>query len=603
MEDRGRPRFGGTPNGRAPLAVLAFVTSCALVAFGGVVRAQSAPGPSAPVPSPAPSPYPPAAVPGVDGEPAPASAPASAAPASTAPATAASGTSPGPSGPPAEPPSGAPSLEAQPAPTQPPILVEPPSAGVSPGGAQTLRVASALGTIVATVADPEIAGVTIDQAARTFTVTGIRVGSTVVTVADDRGEKRDVPLRVAELAGDVARFVTMRLTGDPATPSFIAERAVAAAIGAAQAKAGASIIATQDSVHVAKPLTIDNVTTVDVPVIIQGPAYFTSQGTTRVRVENVAVPSVRPASLLVSDFPETLKANGTLFTADLSSAKASRFLYYHYNPAGQPDRRIVLLAENSSDQPATVQYISGAGGPFPNEMAVGHDSTQRFLVRLLQNEGAVVVLPPHTTQVVLAQPLPAGMVVSNLLQLHEIAGAPLHLTLLAQNASDPVGGTVPPSVLLDGDVPHARGIYPIPEFFFDYRYDAQGPDLQMPIGQIPLPNLRPGNTLAGDYGVLQSLTIRMVNYDKHNAAQVALYADPRGGRATGTFVIDRELVQVHAIPPFAHFKLRQYTIPPRAYVETDVVTMPEGGSSYPLRLEIAPDDGSIPPGQPGSPVY
>ena len=148
------------------------------------------------------------------------------------------------------------------------------------------------------------------------------------------------------------------------------------------------------------------------------------------------------------------------------------------------------------------------------------------------------------------------------MQLHEIAGAPLHLTLVAQNATDPVDGPIPTSALLVGDKPHARGIYEIPEFFFNYRYDAQGPDLEVPIGQIPLPNLVQGQTLAGDYGVLQSVTIDIVNDDRRNARQIALYANPRGGKATGTFVIDRVLVQAHAMPPFGHFKLRQYTIPP-----------------------------------------
>jgi hypothetical protein len=38
-------------------------------------------------------------------------------------------------------------------------------------------------------------------------------------------------------------------------------------------------------------------------------------------------------------------------------------------------------------------------------------------------------------------------------------------------------------------------------------------------------------------------------------------------------------------------------------VRTEVVTMPEGGSSYPLRLVVAPDDGSPAPGSPSSPVY
>jgi len=31
--------------------------------------------------------------------------------------------------------------------------------------------------------------------------------------------------------------------------------------------------------------------------------------------------------------------------------------------------------------------------------------------------------------------------------------------------------------------------------------------------------------------------------------------------------------------------------------------MPEGGSFYPLKLIFAPDDGSVAPGAPGSPVY
>jgi hypothetical protein len=177
------------------------------------------------------------------------------------------------------------------------------------------------------------------------------------------------------------------------------------------------------------------------------------------------------------------------------------------------------------------------------------------------------------------------------------------MTLLAQDAADPVDGPVQPGELLGGDHPHARGVYPIPEFFFDGSYDCGGPQLEMPIGQIPLPNMVQGQTLGGDYGVLQQLTIRINNYDPRNACNVALYANPRGGRATGTFVIDGVLLQAHAMAPFGHYKLRQYSIPPGSFVRTEVRTMPEGGSSYPLRLVVAPDDGSAPPGSPESLVY
>jgi hypothetical protein len=236
-------------------------------------------------------------------------------------------------------------------------------------------------------------------------------------------------------------------------------------------------------------------------------------------------------------------------------------------------------------------------------MEVGHLSTYRFLVHESQNEGTVISIPPNTTVNVVDQLLPAGSIVSNLLQLHELEGAPLRLALLAQNDDDPAEGPIPATDLLKSEVRHARGVYPIPEFSFEYTYDTDGPNLEIPIGQIPLPNLREGEALAGDYGVMQSITVRIVNNDPRNARDIALYADPRGGYATGTFIIDRAPVQAHRLAPFSHYKLRQYTVPPGGFIRTDIVTMPEGGSSYPLRLEFAPDDGSVPPGASGSPIY
>ncbi|MBD5657461.1 MAG: pilus assembly protein N-terminal domain-containing protein, partial [Candidatus Eremiobacteraeota bacterium] len=362
-------------------------------------------------------------------------------------------------------------------PTQAPIIVDPAVVGVTPGGSERLRVMQVLGTIVVTVANGAIAEATIDQDSRTLTIVGKALGSTIVTVRDDRGMTRDVPVRVAELAGAIADAASVRVTGRPASQTFLREQALSAALAAVRTKPGATIVATTDTIHVAAPLRVDDIATIDVPIIVSGNGYFTVQGTTHVRVENFAQPAIHPQSLLVSDFPETLKENGILFTADLSSRQSERFLYYHYNPGSQPDRRIVLKVQNPSSQPALVQFIAGVAGPETNEMQVGHLSTQRFLVRLAQNEGTVVSIPGNATVSLLAQGLPARSVVSGLMQLHEIEGSPLHLTLVAQDAGDPVDGPIPTSALLVGDRPHARGIYDIPEFFFTYRYDAQGPDL------------------------------------------------------------------------------------------------------------------------------
>ena len=84
---------------------------------------------------------------------------------------------------------------------------------------------------------------------------------------------------------------------------------------------------------------------------------------------------------------------------------------------------------------------------------------------------------------------------------------------------------------------------------------------------------------------------------------IALYANPRGGRATGTFLIDGVVVQAHALAAFSRYKIWQERINAGTFRRIKIVTMPEGGSSYPLRLTFAQDDGSVAPGAPGSPIY
>jgi hypothetical protein len=490
-----------------------------------------------------------------------------------------------------------------PSPTPVPILVDPPAPGINPGSTVTLRVSGVFGALTAVVADPAVADVAIDQAQRTITITGRKVGATTMTVADARvTETRAVPIVVQENAGVLAASAVVRITGDPASASFIKDQAVDAAMRAVALKPGAAANASADGVAFSGVLGADDQAAVDVPLIVSGQGYFSVAGTTRVFVRNTALPKIRPARLLVSDYPETLRANGVLFTADLSRNEAQRFLYYHYNPKDQPDRRIVLRVDNPSNAPASVQVISGSAGPAANEMEVGHLATERYLRNDAQNMGTIVAIPPNGSANIVNAPLNAGTLVSAILQLRELDGNPLHLTLTAQNKSDPIDQPPATTELLSGGVAHARGEYSVPEFTIERSWNTDDDPLEIPIGQIPLPNLRKGEVLGGDYGVKQSVTITVVN-NGAAAMPVAVYANPRGGRATGTFLIDRTLVRAHALPSFSKFKIREFRVPPHGFYRTQIVTMPEGGSSYPLRLIVAQDDGSVSPGAPGSPIY
>ncbi|HEY4439020.1 MAG TPA: pilus assembly protein N-terminal domain-containing protein [Candidatus Elarobacter sp.] len=487
-------------------------------------------------------------------------------------------------------------------PTPPPIIVDPPQLAVEPNKLASARINSVLGTITVTVADPTVATAVVDQANRTLFVTGGKVGTTTVTVADGRGLTRDVPVRVAYAAGTAADAIALRVTGNPASAGYLREAVAVAVENATTLRPGASVNVGPVLIPIRRDLGFDDRTAVDVPVTIAGTGYLNVNGTTHVAIENTALPPIEPARLLVSDYPERLTANGVLFMAQLDRTQAQRFLYYHFNPGTEPARRILLKAHNPSNAPATVQMIDGSAGPGTNEMEIGHLSTKRFLVRQARNEGTVTQIAPGATVNLVDHPLPPQNIVSAILQLRLVSGDPIDLSLVAQDAKAPLDQSPDTTNLLAGGVLHARGVYPVPTFYFDRTYDVDGQDLEIPIGQLPLPNLRQGEALSGDYGVEQSVTVHIVNATRAPRS-VALYANPRGGRATGTFLIDGTLVQAHALPAFSKFKVWQETINAGSFRRIHVVTMPEGGSSYPLRLIFAPDDGSAPPGAPGSLVY
>lgn len=489
-----------------------------------------------------------------------------------------------------------------PTPTQPPIYTEPPQIGVEPQQRTSARINSALGTVTATVADPAIANVVVDQAQRVLYVDGLRLGNTTITLTDARGVTALVPVRVAYAAGVLAAETTLRITGNPASPQYLREALATAVTRATTLRPGASATVAQETIPLRGDLRRDDRIDVDVPATIAGSGYFTVTGKTRVHVENDALPAIDPSRLLVSDYPERLTADGVLFTAHLDPRMPQRFLYYHYNPGNEPARRILLKAHNGSNAPATIQMIDGIAGPGTNEMEVGHLSTSRFLVHEARNEGTVLTVAPGATMNLIDHPLPPQNVVSGILQLRLVNGDPLDLTLVAQPASAPTDQSISTTQLLSGGAPHARGIYPVPTFYIERTYAVDGADLEIPIGQLPLPNLREGQALAGDYGVEQSVDVVIVNQTRGPRA-VALYANPRGGKATGTFIIDGTLVQAHGLPVFSKFKLWQETINAGTFRRIHVVTMPEGGSNYPLRLIFAGDDGSVPPFAPGSPIY
>jgi hypothetical protein len=417
---------------------------------------------------------------------------------------------------------------------------------------------------------------------RTIDLSGLRTGTTTITATDEFGLSASLPVTVQAYAGKAYSSTSVTITGDPASSNYVAEAAAAAATLVAYPEPGAKVKALPEQVRGNHELAADESVTVVVPLSIAGPGYAPYHQDVTVVVTNLAQPPVPPKNLLVSDFPETLVENGTLFYADVTFEQPARLLYYHYNSTTSAPRRVVVKAQNSGVESSFLELIAGIAGPSPNVLAVGHESTKRFLVREAQSEGQVFEVPPHATVNISDQIMPPGTLVSGLMQLRVVSGSDVRVAVVVQDASDiPVGPIS--ETLLSSAVRHARGVYSVPDFTYDISYAIGDDPASLTIGKLPLPNLVQGEVLGGDYGVKQSASLTLMNPNP-TGARVGMWFDPRGGRATGTFLIDGALVELHPVDVGKPALLRTFDVPANGYRRVGIVTMPEGGSSYPVRV-------------------
>ena len=479
-------------------------------------------------------------------------------------------------------------------PTEPPspapVTVNPSTVRVLLGHSASARLLSPpSGIVLFSGYDDNVVRPVFNPLDRTIDLFGLHPGTTQVTVTAQSGLTATLNVAVQISAGKADSFTSINITGHPATTTFVAEMAQTAAARVAYAQPGARIIpGFPDDTRELQP---DETAIVHVPLDITGPNYFAFHSTVAVRVTNLAQPQVPPRLTLVSDFPETITENGTLFYSDVTFDQPARLLYYHYAPANAPLRRVLVKVQNAGADSSLLEMISGIAGPNMDILGVGHESTRRFLTRDAAGEGEVFEVPPRATINVVDQLLPASNLVCGLMQMRVISGPGLRVAVVVQDAdaspTDPISDT-----LLSSAVKHARGVYQVPEFFYDEWYTVGDAPTSLSIGKLPLPNLVQGEVLGGDYGVKQSADVNLLN-PTNAPADVGLWFEPRGGRATGTLLINDDVVQLHPVDPMKPALVRRFTVPARSFMHVSIVTMPEGGSSYPVNLLFASDP---PPG-------
>lgn len=197
-----------------------------------------------------------------------------------------------------------------------------------------------------------------------------------------------------------------------------------------------------------------------------------------------------------------------------------------------------------------------------------------------------------------------GEVVAGAVDITPSGAAPLTVSVIATPAGTRAeaylaGPRLPP----DGHNRH--GLFDIASFgALSARFTVGGPDGSVRFGER---SVSPKNVDAndagrdtGNYGVVHRLSFALDN-PTDETATVYLYHKPLGGPARGAYLVDGRLRELGCARLPQPYWIATYALPPHATGASTVLTMPDGGSYYPVEFGVTttrPEPYTPPAGSP-----
>ncbi len=464
------------------------------------------------------------------------------------------------------------------------LSAEPASIALSPAQQRVVTVSGAIAPLAAT-SDRKLVMLAVDQSASTVTVTATQAtGNDTIHITSGTNQI-DVPVRVAFAAGTVQKTATLKVTGSPVDPAWLAQQVAGLVARLTQVQPGAQV-AMSAVTPAPSPLPPGAQAQFTVPVqIAGGDTYLDVNDATTVTVQNVDAGTFLPSFLLYDDDPERVNADGVLYRGTFDATRPARLYFYHDN--GPQARRVVVILSSQSQDPSSVQIIDSTAGPNIDVMSVGHATSKNFLLYKPRNQGIVVDLDTPYVLHDLAMQYRQG--VAGTVGLRVLSGGPVNVTVVAVSPGvDPLTFLNQPQLPDDGH--HRTGVFSLANYgTAQLAYAVGGPDAKFVYGDREptppnaVPN-SPGHDY-GDYGVLWNIGFTLAN-PTSAPATVFLYERPIGGVVRSSFLVGDALIDMGCVRVPQPYQVGAYTLKPNQTYRLNVETMTDGGSNYPLEIGI-----------------
>ncbi len=410
-------------------------------------------------------------------------------------------------------------------------------------------------------------------------VKGLGVGSAVVRFGRD-GKESAFTVWVKKYAGRIDGDAEAGVTGASAPGSFVRTVAAERVLDQVEREPGAVVRITGEPEGV-KPIERGQSTTVAYPITITGEGLLPVRTMARVKVTNLPLPPRKPAFLVYSNDPESVREHGTLFEAPVEAQGPTRLFFHHQNRMGQGFVFEIHLV-NPGVEPVDVQVIGGDAGPFIDPLQAGHRAGQKFLSALTDDLGYITRIPPKRSRVVYARTVPNKDTVSGIYSFRVVSGGPL--VTLVTASQEPARPEITADMLeVARQEPH---IYPTPEKVEEHSYRVGDRRWTfIPIGRKPVTGKNPQRKLFGNYGVVYNISLDVSN-PTESEATVKVVFTPEANWARGVFMIDGKLIEVPQVAPPMEKILHTLKLAPGESRKISIQGIPVGGSAYPVSLVV-----------------